>query len=478
MVLLNTGLYLPSLDIEALHQGKSIVAITKRFMVPGKRFVLYPSHSSLLQGNLKDVYREEFLSHLQGDLSLHTQEVIAWAKCEFCQSYSEKEKILSIAAKTIWSSQYLEAQLNIKNSLFLTFLQVYKLPKPIFISSSLDGSGEESLRGFIPLPDYLDVDEDNPVFVKQEFDERKEKFLNPSVSEIEVVDENSQPQLTLTDENDPKKEESIVDSPNWFEQIARIGNSSDGHTFEKLVRKSFLSLGFSNSRNDPKISLDPHATGGAGGLDFYCETPYPVVGECKATKSTKVPDGTPAQLIKLGNGLLGPEQYKKSIKVVVAAGDLTKAADTTAKGNSICVIRPEALQRLIELHQAYPGSFTLQQLRERLEKPPFSQVSNEYVLQLVNESWEQLQLRSLLVEIVRIMQDQKPEDKPFSVDGIYYFYNGRFASKAIEPLPSKVYARDLLIELSSPLAGYLGRVKDATSGEEGFYFIRELKIEN
>jgi len=86
----------------------------------------------------------------------------------------------------------------------------------------------------------------------------------------------------------------------WIQQIAAVGNSSDGNEFEKLVRKGLILLGFSNDNTNPQISLDPEATGGAGGLDFYCASPYPVVGECKATKTEKVPDGTAAQLIKLG----------------------------------------------------------------------------------------------------------------------------------------------------------------------------------
>ncbi|WP_198920685.1 hypothetical protein, partial [Anaplasma marginale] len=56
--------------------------------------------------------------------------------------------------------------------------------------------------------------------------------------------------------------------------MAKVGNSSDGNEFEKLVRKGLIKLGFGNSNTNPKTSLDPDATGGAGGIDFYCETPY------------------------------------------------------------------------------------------------------------------------------------------------------------------------------------------------------------
>ncbi|MEO0688142.1 MAG: DUF1802 domain-containing protein, partial [Cyanobacteria bacterium J06649_11] len=61
------------------------------------------------------------------------------------------------------------------------------------------------------------------------------------------------------------------------------------------------------------------------GLDFYCEYPYPVVGECKATKSEKVPDGTAAQLIKLGYKHL-QKHFEYCVKIILAAGELTQHA--------------------------------------------------------------------------------------------------------------------------------------------------------
>ncbi|MEA5506617.1 hypothetical protein VB735_26650 [Halotia wernerae UHCC 0503] len=44
-------------------------------------------------------------------------------------------------------------------------------------------------------------------------------------------------------------------------------------------------------------------------MDFYIEQPYAIVGECKATKTEKVTDGTPAQLLKIGMNHLGKFQY-------------------------------------------------------------------------------------------------------------------------------------------------------------------------
>lgn len=60
MALLNTGISLPSLDIEALYRGQSILAMPQRFIVPGKRFVLCPT-GALWQGLAPvDVYQPAF----------------------------------------------------------------------------------------------------------------------------------------------------------------------------------------------------------------------------------------------------------------------------------------------------------------------------------------------------------------------------------------------------------------------------------
>ncbi len=234
-------------------------------------------------------------------------------------------------------------------------------------------------------------------------------------------------------------------------------------------------LGFQNSKKNSKASLDPMATGGAGGLDFYADTPYPIVGECKSTKTEKVPSGAPAQLIRLGHTIL-EKHYDDCIKIVVAAGVLTSAASQTLRNNSIGIIRPETLQKLVELKMAYPGSVDLVELKDVLNVAPFGEHIDQRINDFIAGVWLNLTKRSLLVEAVRQLSLQE-ENKPVTAGDVRVHYNAAFAKDSIPPLKSKDDARDLLIELSSPLTAYIGR-ENAENGAERFYFLRELKIED
>jgi hypothetical protein len=60
--------------------------------------------------------------------------------------------------------------------------------------------------------------------------------------------------------------------------------------FEKKVSSRHLShLDLLIHCNNIKLPLDPDATGRQGGIDIYCEKPYPIVGECKASKHDGFP---------------------------------------------------------------------------------------------------------------------------------------------------------------------------------------------
>ena len=230
-------------------------------------------------------------------------------------------------------------------------------------------------RSFVPLADYLDVEESHPALGEAEFLRHKRQLLDlkPILKAIAVPEEVPEPApeplstatnpVPLT----PPPPVDVVNSDDWYDHISRVGNSSDGTSFERLVRKSLQFLGFSNSQHHPRANLDHNSTGGSGGLDFFANLPYPVVGECKATKTEKVPDGVAAQLIKLGHNHL-ENQYNDCIKIIVAAGELTKDARKTAANNWINVIRPEELQRLVILKRQYPNAVNLYQLKPVFEK--------------------------------------------------------------------------------------------------------------
>jgi hypothetical protein len=158
--------------------------------------------------------------------------------------------------------------------IFLAYLRVYLLDNPIEIPIR----DEDRAKTFIPLPNYWITTERTPVLSDARFLERRQNIENlevPTHLEIEDLHE-AITKLTVSDLKTKEFKYEIErflgwsseqagnhldPDMDWIKTISKVGNSSEGHTFEKLVRRSFIKLGFSNSRNDPKASLDPEATG-------------------------------------------------------------------------------------------------------------------------------------------------------------------------------------------------------------------------
>jgi predicted unusual protein kinase regulating ubiquinone biosynthesis (AarF/ABC1/UbiB family) len=194
-----------------------------------------------------------------------------------------------------------------------------------------------------------------------------------------------------------------------------------------------------------------------------------VVGECKATKSEKVPDGTPAQLIKLGHKHL-QEQYDRCIKLIVAAGELTSAAQRTAVGNKINIIRPETLQSLVELQAQHKGCIDLLKLKHCLQQEPFG-LADDKINSCINKIKQNIKLRADIVQLVKTYL-KKTGNERVSVHSLY----GAYAISS-QPQPLKPEAlHEILVELSSPLTGYLGRT-NGRDGSDRFYFLRDLQVD-
>ena len=477
MVLLNTALCLPALEVDLLAKGLSVIAAPKRFIVPGKRFALLPVQS--LSGVLTEekIYHESAIKTFGATARAQkvTPTVQLWGKCEFCQHLTSQEKVQALSQLTVWKVDALAEHLRNQDNLFLAFIRLYQLSSPIQVDTLSAYQSSEQVNSFIPLAQYLDVNEIQPVLEEDRFLELKQKLIDLKVKPEPIPPDKTDSEDTVEPELEIIEEvlsQDIINDPDWFLKISEVGNSSDGFAFEKLVRKSFVELGFQNSTKNAKASLDPIATGGAGGLDFYADKPYPIVGECKATKTNKLPDGAPAQLIKLGHKIL-EKHYDECIKMVVAAGDLTPAASQTSENNNISVIRPETLQKLVELKRAYPGSIDLLELQNILNVEPFGEQSDRRVNDFIASIWQCLTERSLLVEAVRQFSIQ--ENKPVTARDVRVYYNAVFAKDSI--LLAESQTRDLLIELSSPLTAYIGRER-SEGGAERFYFLRALKIED
>ncbi|MBD2740067.1 DUF1802 family protein [Coleofasciculus sp. FACHB-1120] len=471
---MNTALRLPAPDVEALIQGRMIAAMSQIFLNPRRQFALYSSDASINLLPTEHYYRSDFLPIAQSALAQLNSETVlikAWAKCETCQILNDAESLAALSRLTVWTSEALQEILSQRGHIFLVYLRVYLLPQPLEVPVNTKGN-------FVSLPNLLTITESSPVLSDRVFSQRRQQLelrqppLHPELEELQNAIAQLSADNPAAEELDRdikiflgwgsgKPAKRLDSDESWIEKIAQIGNSSDGHTFEKLVRKGFLKLGFSGS------GLDPNSMGGAGGMDFYCDAPYPMVGECKATKTEKVPDGTPAQLLKIGMNHLGKSQYERSIKLIVAAGELNFYANRTATENQMNVIRPETLQRLVEMQAQHKNSINLLELKQCLQQAPFG-LADDKVNRYIDKINQDIKLRSHLIQLLKKHLETTGEET-VAIDALHVAY---LYSSPPQPL-KREEMHDILIELSSPLTGYLGRKKGG-DGSDRFYFLRDL----
>lgn len=429
-------------SVNALLQGKAIAAIPRTFTNVGKTFALYPD---------------------QPDANAETVTIEAWARCELCDIIDGSKPLEIISCHIAIPTENLQEMIAERESFFLIYLRVYRLPKPISIPVTSKGQ-------YIALLDRIQVNESSPVLSDRDFTRLKQQLEN--LEPPEPLDVQIQRMLEETELQHKIESSRQFD---WVERIAKIGNSSGGHEFEKLVRKSFIALGFSNSNTNPKASLDPEATGGAGGIDLCCEHPYPVVGECKASANQKIPTDVCSQLIYLGQAHFQKE-YEKAIKIIIAAGSLNHHSNPVAIGNKMNVIRPETLEKLVKLKVSYAGSINLRDLKLSLESEPFGEDSNSKLLDFITKVQLEIKLRSHIIQSVKELMNQPGEDY-LNASAVRVQYNAIFGKDANSRLDDRA-THELLVELSSPLTGYLGREKSNSNWRgDRFYFLRELNTD-
>lgn len=395
MSLLNISLCLPELDIIALTHIPSIVAVTERFIVPDKSFVLLPCREL----ESEECYRACVRQQLEAFTPVETDRASAthWAQCVLCQQITDKESLEEIAPRTIWTNSYLLRHLKSRKKLFLSVLRVYELTEEITIETA---PASDQLYRFLPLPNVVDGEVQSPVLNEEAFASAKQAFLKPA------------------EPSDPEPED-ILNSAKWVAKIADTGNSSEGHLFEKLVRKGLLTLGFQNTDNRAAASLDPNTTGGAGGIDFYANQPYRIVGECKASKHRKINTDAATQVVRLGLQNLEEEHYIECIKIVISGGALTAGAEDIARGHRVNVIRPETMQRLVESKVDFPEDFDLYLLKHCLENEPFGESAdlkiNEHLNCWQGEWREQQEHQQLRLQSIQSLEElsQQPIASPF-----------------------------------------------------------------
>ncbi|MEH2219817.1 MAG: DUF1802 family protein [Nostoc sp.] len=485
LVVLQTSLFLPALEVEALIQGQIIVAMPRKFIHPGQRFALYPANVSINLLPNQQQYRSNFLPVVQnfiGNLSTETALIKAWAKCELCQMLNSPESLEALSRLTIWTTEAFQQTLVQKPYIFLAFLRVYLLPEPQEITV------EHQSGHFLPLPNSLIVSEDKPVLNDRTFAQRKRQLekleppLHPELEELQSAIASliiSQPAAKQLD-NDIKaflgwSSDKLIKQPDanlaWINNIAKLGDRSieqdegksnyqAGTDFEIIARRSLDFLGF---------KVEENYKGGAGGLDLFCSQPYPLVCECKAGKS--IPDRAVEELDRIGKRHL-KENYVQAVRLIIGPGKPTKNLKESAEISKISIINVMSLQKLVELRSKHPGAINLVELKQYLEPGQIDYKIDEYI----DKAEREIRLRSHIITVVKELSEQDNESfkathQSFTVTEIRVHYN-----VTQNPRLTDEAVHDFLIELSSPLTGYLGRTKGSNWNSDRFYFLRDLPI--
>jgi len=474
MTTITTALCLPAPDIEALNQGRNILLMPRRFMRLGERFALYPTNIEFNSLPLEQYYRPGFIPIAKQSIAELNQDKVkikVWAKCELCQTLNEPEHFAELSKLTVWTETALHKTLEQRGHIFLAYFRVYRLPQPLEIDPV-------SNSRFISLPHSITVDENQAILDSNQFETLYRKILNrqpPEHPELEELETAIAP-LTLTHPDakflkdriqtflgwQPAKPPQIPENLNWIYTINELGTTAEGGNyekgtaFEKIVHQSLNFLGF---------ELDQNAKGGAGGMDLYCTKPYPMVGECKAGKS--IPDSTAEQLYRIGVRHLGTETYETAVKLIIGPGKPTSYLEQSAQQATISIINPMTLEKLVKLQAQYPGSVNLIELKNYLQAGQIDDKIDEYIETVIKD----LKLRSHIIKVVKDYLNNAQMTEA-TVSGIH----GLYCSNPPQPLPQK-QLHEILVELSSPLAGYLGRNRADDWRNDSFYYLRELIVD-
>ncbi|KST63743.1 DUF1802 family protein [Mastigocoleus testarum] len=478
-IVIYKALRLPAPDIEALLQGRSIVAISNTF-INREKFALCSANTLMNPLPIERYYHINFLDIAQrtfAQLGTEKLTIKAWAKCEWCHDINP-ESIATLSRLTIWTKETLEETLALRKNIFLIYLRVYYLSEQIEISPK--GNNK-----FIPLSTHLSVSDSRPILTDNIFATRKrqlEKLEPPTYPKLEeflgvlsTLNLNNPAAKKLEEDiqvflgwNTQQVNQQVNLNLAWINDIAALGNRSKeeegksnhqaGTDFENISRKALEFIGF---------KVDESYKGGAGGLDLYCSYPYPVVIECKSGKS--IPNRSVEELLKLGGTHLGADKVLDSPKLIIGPNSANATQHTlkAAKEWKVSIIEAMSLQELAELKAQYPGSIDLIELRKYLEAGVVDHKIQEYT----NEVKRNIEIRSHLVRLVKDYLQNSNMDST-GVDALHGAY---FGSNPPQRLQIKEM-HEILIELSSPLTGYLGRIKGKDWKNDKFYFLRDLSM--
>ena len=129
------------------------------------------------------------------------------------------------------------------------------------------------------------------------------------------------------------------------------------------------------------------------------------------------------------------------------------------------IISPETLEKLVKLQSQYRGSVDLFKLKVYLQPGHTDNEVEKYITQVEKD----IKLRSHLVKLLKKHQEGKSLEA-IGVERLCGIYDGSNPLKSL----SEQEIHEILIELSSPLTGYLGRIMGKDWRSDRFYFLREL----
>ncbi|MEG4089833.1 DUF1802 family protein [Microcoleus sp. Pol12B4] len=477
------ALRLPAADVEALILGRLIVAMPRKFINPGQKFALYPANISINLLPHEQHYRSSFLPVAKNALAQLNSETVlikAWAKCELCQMLNDPESVEALSQLTVWTTEALQQTLLEKPYIFLAYLRVYLLPQPLEMPVHPSGN-------FVSLPKSLNVTDATPVLSESIFAKRRQKLEKLEPPEHPEWEDLQSALVHLSTTNPKAKQldaeikiflgwssdkpvKPIKPDLAWIKTIAALGNRTKeldtnksnyqaGTDFEIVVRDSLEFLGF---------TIDYAHKGGAGGLDLLCSKPYPLVGECKAGK--KIPNDTALQLLNLGTlRLKDQETLAKATKLIIGPGVPTTQLMDAAKKHGMAIMNPETLEKLVKLQSNYPNSVDLFKLKEYLKPGQ----SDDEVAKYIEQVEQEIKVRSDVLHSLKKYQEKSGFERA-SVEAVSGAYS---MSNALRPLSPKDL-HEILVELSSPLTNYVGRIKGENWQSDRFYFLRDLPLED
>ncbi|MEM6598793.1 MAG: DUF1802 family protein [Cyanobacteria bacterium P01_D01_bin.36] len=502
---LTTALCLPALEIEALLQGRIIVAPSQTFRNP-LQFVLCPVTAANAELQARERYQAGFLRSVKGafDKPETKQTTLrAWAKLNSCRIYNELNDLEALSKLTVWRTEYLEELIKRQDKLFLMTLQVYRFEQSVTMPVS--SINEDKAGRYIRLPSAPTSRSSESIINETAFAHRKQQLfdltspLHPELealqAELVQVRESGLGAMSLDRDlryllGWSRTDQTKLDDSDlvWIRQIAQAGAADNDSAFERLVRQSLIKLGFGKrngaaspweSRNTLS-SLNSQTRSSTDELSIRCKAPYPLVGQCKASKHGHIPSSVIEQLMHLSNAPRQSTDYSQGVKIVFAAGSLKNHAKQTAINNCVNIMRPETLQRLTELQAQHPGAIDLYKLKPCLQSAPFAEEADTKVNLFIDNILQQLEVRAELIRAVKNCLENTGESS-VGTDAVFFVYAAS-ASQAKLPQLSRQEVQETLIELSSPLAGYLGRVDDidalADRRSHRFYFLRELHLEH